>query len=378
MKARSKHPLIAYQHNKLSTVHSNRITSGFLKPFRRVPRKALIDFTRSFALMIRARLSLLQALDTAVGQCQHKNFKAVLGNIKKQVEGGKGLAASFDLYQEIFDPLYINLTRVGEAAGILDQVLLRIAKHQEKSEALRRKIMQAMAYPIVVLTVAIAATIFLLTSIVPTFADMFEDFGATLPAPTRIILKLSGFLVHHAPLITAGLVGLVGLFAWLGRRPDVLLMLDKARLNMPLVASLLRKNLVAKFCRTLGTLLENDVPLIEALEIVGEATGNRVLDQKILKATRVVCQGRSLHQQLENTGIFPAFAVHMIMVGEETAELDLLLLQVAAYYEMEVEIALDTLSSILEPILIVLIGVILGGILVALYLPMFDLVNVVG
>lgn len=353
-----------------------RLFLSFFK--RKIPRKVLVDFTRSFALMIKARLSLIQALDTATGQCDHVQFRNVLIDIRKKVEGGKGLSESFALYSNIFDPLYINLTRVGEVAGILDQVLLRIASYQEKAEGMRRKIRQAMAYPIVVMVVAIGATAFLLTAIVPTFAEMFTDFGAELPAPTRFILSLSSGLTQNLWLIVLLLIVLAGVSAWLRSKPDFLQLIDRCKFNIPLIGNLIGKSLIARFCRTLGTLLESGVNLVDALAIIGSATGNRHLDKKIMIATRQVSQGRNLYTQLQKTELFPELVVHMIMVGEQTAELDQMLIHAAEFYEIEVDATLESVGSILEPVLIVVIGFILGGILVALYLPMFDLINVIG
>ncbi len=328
--------------------------------------------------MIKARLSLVQALKTATDQCEHQHFKEILVDIRKQIEGGISLSDCFQKYEHVFDTLYINLTRVGELAGILDQVLLRIASYQEKTEALRRKIKQALAYPVVVLLVAVGATAFLLTTIVPTFAEMFEDFGAQMPAPTLVILQASSLLQDHFWLVLMTIATIFAGILGLRSRPQFMLKVDQAKLKMPVIGQLFSKSLIAKFCRTLGTLLESGINLVDALQILGDATGNRFLDQNIQITKRRVSQGKELFNELKNTDLFPELIIHMVMVGEQTGELDKMLLHAAEYYEVELDATLESVSSILEPILIVLIGLVLGGILIAMYLPMFDLVNVVG
>ncbi len=375
------HPLIAYQKkhrdNKKARLKSSEQSFLSLK-FRRVPRKALIDFTKSFAIMIRAKLRLTQALETSIEQCESEAFKQILKDVKYQVESGCSLADSFEKHSHVFDALYISLVRVGELAGIMDTALFRVAAYQEKSEVLRRRIRQALAYPVVVLSVAGAATVFLLTAIVPTFAEMFADFGAELPAPTRLILGISAAVKNNISLLLLCAVFLAAMITWMRSKPEVRLLIDRYKLTMPLVGKLANRSLTARFCRTLGTLLKSGVSLVEALEMLSGATGNRYLNQEIQVITRRVIEGKSLYGEVEKTGLFPELVIQMITVGEKTAELDQMLIHAAAYYEQEVDAVLEGIGSILEPVLIVLIGLILGGILVALYLPMFDLVNVVG
>ncbi len=374
------HPLIAYQkrqngQKRLPTDKTHAFSFPFT--FRRVPRKALIDFTRSFAMMIRAKLRLTHALETAIKQCEHETFKRTLIDVKKQIEEGQSLAGSFERHNHVFDSLYVSLVRVGEAAGILDTVFLRIATYHEKSEELRRKVRQAMAYPVVVLIVAMTATTFLLTSIVPTFAQMFADFDAELPAPTRLILGLSAGITENLFMILIFSTGIAGVIYWGRSRPGIRLWIDRHKLIFPLAGKLVTKNLAARFCRTLGTLLESGVSLVPALEMLGKATGNRYLDQEISTTTRRVKQGKRLSEEVDKIGLFPELVIQLMLVGEKTAELDQMLIHAAEYYELEVDAVLESVSSILEPILIVLIGLIMGAILVALYLPMFDLVNIV-
>lgn len=328
--------------------------------------------------MVRARLSLTQALDTAIRQCEYKSFKKILADVKEQVQNGRSLADSFDKHHDVFDALYVSLIRVGELGGIMDVVLLRIAAYHEKSDGLRRKIRQALAYPAVVLVVAFAATMFLLTHIVPTFAGMFADFGAQLPAPTRLILALSTISKDYAGVIFLLIILLGSVVSSIRNKPGMRVVIDRIKLVMPLSGNLIRKNLAARFCRTLGALLESGVSLIEALEMLGKSTGNKYLDREIEVITRKVSQGKSLAMEVGKIDLFPELVVQMIIIGEKTAELDQMLIYAAEYYEAEVEAMLEGISSILEPILIVLIGLIMGGILVALYLPMFDLVNVIG
>ena len=360
------------------TVQSAKGTPKTLRPWSRVSTKALVDFTRSFAVMIRARLSLVQALNTAATQCTNARLKQILEAVCRDVQRGSSLSDSLAKYPTVFNSLFVHLAHIGEVAGILDQVLLRLASHLEKAAALRRKIQFALFYPGLILTVATGAIIFFLTTIVPTFAEMYADFGHQLPGPTLVVLQLSEMLTDYfvAVLLGMGLVIVSGIILY--RSPRGRYAWDRLKLRLPVLGTLFTKSLTARFCQTLGTLLASGVALVDALSILAKASGNRFVEQKLKDIVGRVRRGSSLYQPLQKANFFPGMVIQLIAVGEKTAELDTMLLHAANHYEQEVDGFLDGLTSVLEPILIVVIGLMLGGILVSLYLPMFELINTVG
>lgn len=344
---------------------------------RRVRVGALVDFTRSFAVMINARLPLLKVLESAAGQVTDAPLRAALTDINASVQRGLSLSESLSNHPAVFDVLYVQLVKIGELTGMLDQILLRLASYLERSAALKRKVRLAMVYPGLIVAVALGAVTFLLTVIVPTFADMFADFDAELPTPTRIVLGISNFLTTNIGFVLAGSIGSLLVMRSLRRHQRCISWRDRWLLRLPFVGSLLLKGLVARFCRTLGTLLSSGIGLVEALDVLTKSAGNVHLEQTIKAMREAVVRGRNLSQPLRQASLFPNMVVQMIMAGEETAELDGMLLHVAAHYEQEVDAAVDTLTSVIEPVMIVIIGTLLGVILVAMYLPMFDLVSVI-
>lgn len=344
----------------------------------RVPSRALVDFTRSFAVMLRARLSLVQSLTTAAAQCRHPGLQRVLDAVVSEVQGGKSLSESLSRHGRVFNKLYVHLTRVGEMAGVLDQVMLRLAAHLEKTAALKRKIRFAMFYPGLIMTVAVGAIFFFLIVIVPTFAEMYADFNQQLPGPTQVVLRLSQMLTEYAVWMVLGLGGVAFGIGMALRTPQGQRAWDRAKLRVPLLGSLLQKGLTARFCRTLGTLLSSGVSLVDALGILANASGNRYVEEVMGNVLGRVRRGSSLYAPLKNAGFFPDMVVQLIAVGEQTAELDAMLLHAAQHYEQELDALLDGLTAIIEPVLIVAIGVMLGSILVSLYLPMFELMQAVG
>lgn len=347
-------------------------------PWSRVPAKALVDFTRSFAVMLRARLPLVQSLETAARQCKNTALKHVLEVVRRDVERGASLSESLARHEHVFNRLYVHLARVGELAGILDEILLRLATHLEKTAALKRKVCFALFYPGLILTVAIGATLFFLTAIVPTFAEMYADFDQELPGPTQVVLRLSQALTDYFLVVILGTGGSAVGIVMLLRTPRGQLTWDRVKLRSPLLGSLMQRSLTARFCRTLGTLLMSGVALVDALSILAKASGNRCAEHALTEVLGRVSQGSNLYQPLKQAGLFPDMVVQLIAVGEQTAELDGMLLHAAEHYEEELDVFLDGLTSILEPVLIIMIGLMLGGILVALYLPMFELINTVG
>ena len=353
---------------------------GLSIPFlnkRSVSTKELAIFTRQFATMIDAGLPLVQCLDTISKQCENKYLKEVITQVMQDVEAGSTLADALGRQKKVFSNLYRNMVEAGEAGGALDEILQRLATHIEKAEALRRKVKGAMTYPLVVMVVALGAAVFMLMFIIPTFARMFADFGAALPLPTRIVLGVSDLLRGYWWAMVLGIGG--GIFALRRayQNPSGKKKIDQFLLKSPIFGTLLRKTAVARFTRTLGTLISSGVPILSGLEITAETAGNEVVREAILATRSGIKEGDTIARPLRTTGVFPPMVVQMVAVGEETGALDEMLMKIADFYESEVDTAVENLTSILEPIMIVVMGVLVGGMVVAMYLPMFKLVSVI-
>jgi type IV pilus assembly protein PilC len=293
------------------------------------------------------------------------------------VEAGSTLSDALGKHRKVFDDLFRNMVAAGEAGGVLDEILMRLATYIEKADALKRKIQSAMVYPVVVSTVALGATAFMLIFIIPTFAKMFTDFGGDLPLPTKIVLALSGFLTKFWWLmlgagIGAGYAGQRYYATENGKR-----VIDQAMLKMPVLGDVLLKGAVARFTRTLGTLIASGVPILSGLEITARTAGNKIIAEAIMTARASIREGETVSAPLKQSGVFPPMVVQMISVGEQTGALDEMLTKIAVFYEAEVDTAVDTLTSIIEPCMIVVMGGIVGGMVVAMYLPMFKLITVV-
>jgi type IV pilus assembly protein PilC len=344
---------------------------------RSASTKELAIFTRQFATMIDAGLPLVQCLDTISKQSENKYLKEVITQVMQDVEAGSTLAGALGRQKKVFSNLYRNMVEAGEAGGALDEILQRLATHIEKAEALRRKVKGAMTYPLVVLVVALGAAVFMLVFIIPTFARMFSDFGAALPLPTRIVLGVSHILRGYWWAMVVGLVG--GIFALKKayQSPHGKRRIDQFLLKAPIFGTLLRKTAVARFTRTLGTLISSGVPILTGLEITAETAGNEIVREAILSTRSGIKEGDTIARPLRTTGVFPPMVVQMVAVGEETGALDEMLMKIADFYESEVDTAVENLTSILEPVMIVTMGVLVGGMVVAMYLPMFKLVSVI-
>ena len=344
-----------------------------------VTTRDLAIFTRQFATMINAGLPLVQCLDILSKQTEQATFRAIIAQIMRDVEAGTTLAEALAKKEnkKAFDELFVNMVEAGEAGGILDEILMRLATFIEKAEALQRKVQGAMVYPAVVLTVAVAATTFMLIFIIPTFAKMFVEFGGDLPLPTKIVMALSDFLRGYWWVLLGSLivfaVGLKRYNTTEGGRMQI----DKLMLKMPVLGDVLRKGSVARFTRTLGTLISSGVPILTGLEITARTAGNRVIQEAIMAARASIREGETISAPLRQSNVFPPMVVQMISVGEETGALDDMLTKIADFYDDEVDTAVDSLTSFIEPIMIVFMGTVVGGMVVAMYLPMFKLVNVV-
>lgn len=345
---------------------------------RGVKSTEISRMARQFATMIEAGLPLVQSLEILSDQATSPALKDALSDVRERVQSGSTLAEALGKHPKIFDELFVNMVEAGEVGGALDTILLRLATYREKVDALRRKIKGAMYYPAVISVVAAGATLFLITFIVPVFAKLFEGFGAELPLPTKLVMAISGIIRSN---ILLGIVILVGLgigYRYLAKTPSGRLAIDRFKLKIPIMGNLLRKSIIARFSRTLGTLLNSGVPILDALEITAKTAGNKVIYNAIRRAVTAIAQGDTIAQPLQDTGVFPPMVVQMISVGEKTGGLDEMLEKVADFYEDEVDAAVDALTSIIEPVVIVVMGAVIGFVLISMYLPMFDLIGAIG
>lgn len=344
---------------------------GGMKP------KELVIFTRQFATMINAGLSIIQGLEILAAQSETPYFRSILRKVKNSVEEGKSLSDSLKDHK-VFSDLYVNLVAAGEVGGILDTILDRLAVFLEKNAATTAKIKSAMKYPAIVLTATILITIVLLYYVVPTFAQLFMSNGQQLPGLTQVIVDMSEWVQENIIFIILALVGIVVGFKMLMKNPQFRFGVHKYALNAPVVGDLIRKSAVARFTRTLGTLVSSGVPLVDGLEVVSRTSGNLMIEKAIIFVRQKVIEGSDMTTPLTEAGVFPSMVVQMIGVGEATGAMDTMLNKIADFYEEEVDVAVEGLTSMIEPILMVVIGGIVGTMMVAMYLPMFSMGKAVG
>ncbi len=342
---------------------------GGIKP------KDVAIFTRQFSVMIDAGLPLVQCLEILGTQNDNPNFQKVLLHVRQDVEGGSSLADAMKKHPKVFDDLFTNMIAAGEAGGILDTILKRLATYIEKSVKLKSQVKSALVYPAAVISIAVLVVGVILWKVIPTFAALFAGLGAQLPLPTRIVIMLSNWLVRlMLPLVIAAGVGAFFLKRYYetynGRR-----VIDRITLRMPVIGMILRKIAVARFCRTLSTLISSGVPILDGLEITARTSGNAIVEDAIMETRKSVEGGQSLAAPLKQTDVFPPMVVQMISVGEQTGALDTMLSKIADFYEDEVDTAVANLMTLMEPILILFLGTVVGGIVVSMYLPIFDLIN---
>ncbi len=340
-----------------------------------VKKQDISRFTRQFATMIGSGLPMIQCLEILASQVDSVELRKVLNKVKEAVQGGSTLADALGRHPKIFDQLYVNMVEAGEMGGALDVILVRLAVYREKADALIRKVRGAMMYPIVISIVATAVTVAMLAFVVPVFAKMFAGLGSELPAPTQIVLNISNFLQSQVLLIIGTAIALVVGYHFYVKTPNGRLNADRVFLNSPVLGNLLRKSAISRFSRTLSTLLSSGVSILDALEITAKTAGNRVVHDAINKAVVAIAEGDTITAPLKETGVFPPMVTQMISVGEKTGGLDEMLSKIADFYDEEVDAAVTALTSIIEPIVIVLMGIIIGGILIAMYLPMFDIIG---
>jgi len=342
-----------------------------------VGTKDLAIFTRQFSTMISAGLPLVQCLDILAKQTSNQQLSKVVTEVTRDVEAGSTLADALGKNRGVFDDLFRNMVAAGEAGGILDEILSRLATYIEKADALKRKIQGAMIYPAVVITVAMGATAFMLIFIIPTFAKMFTDFGGELPLPTKIVLGASDILMHWWWIGLIAIAASIFTLQWYYKTDKGQKHIDSILLKFPVIGDVLLKGSVARFTRTLGTLISSGVPILSGLEITARTAGNRVLSDAIMSARASIREGETVAQPLKASNVFPPMVVQMISVGEQTGALDEMLTKIAVFYEAEVDQAVENLTSVIEPVMIVVLGGIVGGMVISMYLPMFKLINVV-
>jgi type IV pilus assembly protein PilC len=343
----------------------------------RVKTKDLAVFSRQFATMISSGLSLLRALTILAEQTENKELARILGEVRNDIETGNSLSASMGKHPKAFPPLMVNMTKAGEVGGFLDSVLLQVAENYEAEVKLRGKIKAAMTYPVVVFVIAILAVMGMLLFIVPVFVGMFADFDAQLPAPTRLLVWMSGVMKVMAPVGVVATIALVLAWPKLKNKPQVRNTLDPLKLKLPVFGPLVRKIALSRFSRNLGTMMSSGVPILQSLDIVADTTGNVVLERALRAVQNSVRQGESLAGPLHNHPVFPPMVVHMMSVGEDTGALDSMLHKIAEFYDQEVEATTEALTALIEPLMIVIIGSIIGAMIIALYMPIFSLMDVV-
>src|SRR5437899_5461157 len=330
-----------------------------------VKDKGLAIYTRQFSTMVDAGLPIAQCLSILSEQSDSKTLRDVTKRITTEVEGGATLAESFKKYPRVFNDLFVNMLAVGESGGVLDVVLQRLSGYIEKAAKLKSKVKGAMVYPVTIMGVAALVIIFMMTFVIPTFASMFRNMGAELPLPTKIVLMISDFTHQYVLFILAALAGFVFAFRKYYSTDQGSQVIDALLLKVPIVGMLIRKVAVARFTRTLGTLISSGVPILEGLRITARSAGNRVVEKAVMSARAAVTAGRTLAEPLRASPVFPPMVVHMISVGENTGALDQMLGKIADFYDDEVDAAVSALTSLLEPLMIVFLGVIVGGLVVA-------------
>jgi len=379
MEVKTKDEVLAYLHRqKMIPVSVRQKEAGITIQFGTgISTRDIVIFTRQFATMINSGLPLVQSLDILAEQSENQHLRKVIQEVLYDVESGNTLADAMGRHPKVFTDLYVNMVAAGEAGGILDTILLRLATFLEKNDALVRKIKGAMIYPGVIFTVAALAVVILLIFVIPTFQNMFESAGIPLPFMTQLVIDMSGFLQAFWWACGIGIIVTVFIIRQVYATDGGQLFIDRILLNLPILGDLQRKAAVARFTRTLGTLVSSGVSILEGLEITAKTAGNRVIHDAVMGSRASIAGGETIAGPLKESGVFPPMVVQMINVGEQTGGLDEMLTKIADFYDEEVDAAVEALLAAMEPIMIVVLGVIVGGMIVAMYLPIFDMINAV-
>jgi type IV pilus assembly protein PilC len=349
---------------------------SFLQP--KVQPSDVVVFARQFATMIDAGLPLIQSLDILYSQQENKTFKKTLKEIKDSVEQGATLADALGKYPNIFDELFVNMVAAGEVGGILDTILDRLSGYMEKAMKLKKQVKGAMTYPIIVLVIAVLVVGVILVFVIPVFEKMFADFGGALPAPTQIVVGMSNFAKGNIHYMIGAVVVFVFAFKRFYSTEKGRVVVDDMMLKLPVFGTLLRKVAVAKFTRTMGTMISSGVPILEALDIVAKTAGNKTIEAAIYKVRSAITEGRTMADPLSESGVFPSMVCQMVAVGESTGALDSMLGKIADFYDDEVDAAVGNLTAMIEPFMMVFLGVTIGGLVVSMYLPIFKMAGMVG
>lgn len=348
---------------------------AFMQPG--VKESDIIIFARQFSTMIDAGLPIIQCLDILFTQQENKTFKNVMKTIKESVESGSTLAESIKKFPKYFDDLFVNMIAAGEAGGILDVILRRLAAYMEKMAKLKRKVKGAMTYPAVTLIIAVIVMTVILVFVIPVFQGMFADFGGELPLPTQFVINLSNFFKSYIIHIVVALVLFIFAFRRFHKTKKGRELFDSLSLKLPLFGLLVRKVAVAKFSRTMGTMLQSGVAILEALDIVAKTAGNKSIEKAIYSVRSAISEGRTMADPLVESGVFPSMVCQMIAVGESTGALDAMLTKIADFYDEEVDQAVENLTSLIEPFMLVFLGVTIGGLVISMYLPIFKMASVI-
>lgn len=350
---------------------------GGLFSSTRVPLSEIVIFARQLATMIDAGIPILQALEIAAEQTEHRGFKRILTDIAKRVASGSSIYKALSQHTRIFSEFFVHVVKAGEESGNLDEILDRIASYLEKTEKLIRKVKSALVYPAVVMTMAVAVTVLMLVKVIPVFVDIYAGSGAALPLPTQILISLSNWLrAYFVWIIIAVVMGIFGLIQF-SRTENGGMIVDRFKLRMPIFGPLIRKAAVSKFTRTLGTLLKSGVPILRAIDIVAKTAGNRVLEKAIVNSGKYVREGRKLSEPFQESKVFPPMVIRMMAVGEASGEMEKMLEKIADFYDDQVDAAVSGLTSMIEPLIIAFLGIVIGGIVIAMFLPMFQMVNMI-
>lgn len=353
----------------------NRMAESFM---HRVGLKDLVLFSRQLSTLINAGIPIVQCLNVLIDQVENKNFKKIIMDVREDIEKGASITIAMGKHPQVFNQLYTSMIKSGESGGVLDEVLERISSYLESVQALQRKVRTAMAYPGVVSVVATGVVIFLLTVVIPAFEDVFESFGAQLPIPTQILINISKLLRLYLPWIA--LTGIIVFFVirlLVTKTEKGKITFDSLCLRIPVFGPLFRKIAVSRFARTLGTLIRSGVSILEALEIVAKTSGNKIVELAVMGARSSIREGERITDPLRECGVFPPMVIQMVSVGEETGALDNMLMKVADYYDREVDMAVSALASLIEPLLIVVLGIIVGAIVICMYLPIFMMSSII-